>query len=150
LIDDIDEIDEPDDAAEGHVTGDADAVYRFSIDSTGSASQRPTGVNDQGPTIGRAPRSVFDRFAITTPTQISSAPAASTAAVHAIASQGARTACTAPARRLARNERNKLRRRVEHEPMICIRCGESFVPKGADAVTCSNRCRQAMHRKRNA
>jgi hypothetical protein len=58
--------------------------------------------------------------------------------------------CCADCRRLARNEKNKLRRRVEHEAMICIACGESFVPKRADAVTCSNRCRQAQYRRRNA
>jgi hypothetical protein len=56
--------------------------------------------------------------------------------------------CCADCKRLAKNHRNKLRRRVEHEPMICIECGESFVPRRADAVTCSNRCRQAAHRKR--
>jgi hypothetical protein len=34
--------------------------------------------------------------------------------------------------------------------MICIRCSRSFMPKRADAVTCSNKCRQALHRKRHA
>jgi hypothetical protein len=48
---------------------------------------------------------------------------------------------------LARNERNADRRRVEHEPRTCIECGRAFIPTRADAVTCSNRCRQAQHRK---
>lgn len=62
-------------------------------------------------------------------------------------SLNARTCC-ADCQRAVRNERNKLRRRVEHAPMICIKCGDPFVPKRADALTCSNRCRQALHRER--
>jgi hypothetical protein len=50
--------------------------------------------------------------------------------------------------RLRRNQRNAERRRVKHAPMACLVCGEAFVPKRADAVTCSNRCRQAAHRHR--
>jgi hypothetical protein len=45
--------------------------------------------------------------------------------------------------------RSKLRRRVTHEPMICIECGRTFIPKRADALTCSNKCRQARHRGHN-
>jgi hypothetical protein len=51
---------------------------------------------------------------------------------------------------LAKNKRNALRRRVEHTAMVCIVCGKSFIAKRADAVTCSNRCRQARHRERGA
>lgn len=54
----------------------------------------------------------------------------------------------AACQRAVRNQRNKLRRRVKHEPMTCIECGREFLPKRADAQTCSNRCRQAQHRKR--
>jgi hypothetical protein len=56
--------------------------------------------------------------------------------------------CCKTCQRLDRNSRNKLRRRVKHKPMTCIECGETFIPKRADAVTCSNKCRQAQHRKR--
>jgi hypothetical protein len=55
--------------------------------------------------------------------------------------------CCEDCRRLAKNKRNKLRRRIKHEPVTCIECGRSFIPKRADGVTCSNRCRQAQHRK---
>jgi hypothetical protein len=57
-------------------------------------------------------------------------------------------ACCFDCRRQAKNKRNAERRRVRHEPMTCIECGRAFTPKRADAVTCSNRCRQAQHRKR--
>jgi hypothetical protein len=59
-------------------------------------------------------------------------------------------ACCEVCRRQDRNHRNAVRRRVEHAPVICIECREPFVPKRTDAVTCSNRCRQAQHRKRLA
>jgi hypothetical protein len=39
-------------------------------------------------------------------------------------------------------------RRVQPNEKICARCQKSFVPKRDDAVTCSNRCRQALHRHR--
>jgi hypothetical protein len=55
--------------------------------------------------------------------------------------------CCDDCRRAKRNERNKLRRRVKQELRTCIECGRAFIPKRADAVTCSNRCRQARHRK---
>jgi hypothetical protein len=45
--------------------------------------------------------------------------------------------------REVKNERNKLRRRVKHEPIVFIECGRSFIPKRADALMCSNRCHQA-------
>ena len=39
-------------------------------------------------------------------------------------------------------------RRVRHEQIDCAVCGELFTPKRKDAVTCSNRCRQKLHRQR--
>jgi predicted nucleic acid-binding Zn ribbon protein len=52
------------------------------------------------------------------------------------------------AKRAARYKANNERRKVRHDPMNCSACGRSFVPKRTDAVTCSNRCRQALHRQR--
>jgi predicted nucleic acid-binding Zn ribbon protein len=46
-----------------------------------------------------------------------------------------------------RYRRNNLRRRVKPEPTTCIQCGELFAPRRADAQTCSNKCRQALHRE---
>jgi hypothetical protein len=54
--------------------------------------------------------------------------------------------CCDDCRALAILKRNAERRRVVHEPQTCIHCGESFMPKRADAATCSNKCRQATHR----
>jgi hypothetical protein len=58
--------------------------------------------------------------------------------------------CCADCERLAKNRRNRLRRRVEHVPRTCANpaCGKTFIPGRDDAVTCSNRCRQALHRER--
>jgi hypothetical protein len=61
--------------------------------------------------------------------------------------RNARTCCE-DCERLAKNKRNKLRRRVKHQPVTCIKCGRSFTPTRDDALTCSNRCRQALHRER--
>ena len=41
------------------------------------------------------------------------------------------------------------RRRVRHYEMACEVCGEMFVPKQSTAKTCSNRCRQKLHRERH-
>jgi hypothetical protein len=41
------------------------------------------------------------------------------------------------------------RRRVQHEEIKCMVCGESFISKRSDAKTCSNACRQAQHRARS-
>jgi predicted nucleic acid-binding Zn ribbon protein len=38
------------------------------------------------------------------------------------------------------------RRRIRHGAIACTVCNEVFVPKRADAKTCSNRCRQAAFR----
>jgi hypothetical protein len=67
--------------------------------------------------------------------------------LHWMPSLAAQTCCD-DCQRLATNKRNAERRRVTHAPMTCIECGRQFIPKRADAVTCSNRCRQAQHRKR--
>jgi hypothetical protein len=64
-------------------------------------------------------------------------------------SLNARTCC-ADCQRAVRNKRNNLRRRVKHAQMTCIQCGELFIPKRADAQTCSNKCRQALHRSSSA
>jgi hypothetical protein len=56
--------------------------------------------------------------------------------------------CCQVCQRQGRLARSAERRRVKHQPMICIECGNEFIPKRADAVTCSNKCRQAQHRKR--
>jgi hypothetical protein len=53
-------------------------------------------------------------------------------------------------RQLERNQRNNERRRVRPTPMTCVQCGGTFTPKRADALTCSNKCRQAAHRARRA
>ena len=56
--------------------------------------------------------------------------------------------CCTDCEHQAKLKRNAERRRVQHEPRICINCGRSFTPKRADAVTCSNRCRQRVYRSR--
>ena len=49
-------------------------------------------------------------------------------------------------RRLARNEANKLRRRVVLKAKRCAACQNWFRPKRRDAMTCGDACRQALHR----
>jgi hypothetical protein len=39
-------------------------------------------------------------------------------------------------------------KRKRHRPIICMECGKTFTPTRADAVTCSNRCRQRRQRRR--
>jgi hypothetical protein len=46
------------------------------------------------------------------------------------------------------DRRSKLRRRVKHQQITCRICADLFIPKRADAVTCSNKCRQELHRRR--
>jgi hypothetical protein len=58
--------------------------------------------------------------------------------------------CCDNCRTAHRLESNKLRRRVKPKPKTCLKCGESFTPTRADAVTCSNACRQALHRERTS
>jgi hypothetical protein len=43
----------------------------------------------------------------------------------------------------------KARRRVEHQPRQCDRCGETFTPTRADARYCTGACRQAAYRERH-
>ena len=56
--------------------------------------------------------------------------------------------CCDDCRRSMLNARARARRRVRHEQIDCAVCGELFTPKRNDAVTCSNRCRQKLHRQR--
>jgi predicted nucleic acid-binding Zn ribbon protein len=58
--------------------------------------------------------------------------------------------CCDDCRRAMLNARARVRRRVRHEPMHCAVCGRSFTPKRNDAVTCSNTCRQKLHRQRHS
>jgi hypothetical protein len=58
-------------------------------------------------------------------------------------------ACCTDCQRRDRLDRSKVRRRVVHKPKTCIICDQEFIPKRADARTCSNKCRQAWHRQRN-
>jgi hypothetical protein len=57
-----------------------------------------------------------------------------------------RTCCT-DCERTVRYRRNNQRRRIKPQTMTCSECGEAFEAR-AGALTCSNRCRQAAHRKR--
>jgi hypothetical protein len=59
--------------------------------------------------------------------------------------------CCERCARAHRTRKNKLRRRIpEHEPIACIVCGASFVPRRIDARTCSNKCRQRAFRAAQA
>jgi hypothetical protein len=44
---------------------------------------------------------------------------------------------------------NEAERPAAREAINCANCGEPFVPTRSDAKTCSNTCRQALHRSRN-
>jgi hypothetical protein len=57
--------------------------------------------------------------------------------------------CCSECRRKAEYQRATERRRVRHRKLARQECGEMFIPTRADAVTCSNRCRQRAHRKRH-
>jgi len=56
--------------------------------------------------------------------------------------------CCQACSRIAKIAQQKRARRVHHDERICKRCGELFIPKRADALTCSNGCRQALYRER--
>jgi predicted nucleic acid-binding Zn ribbon protein len=58
--------------------------------------------------------------------------------------------CCDDCRRSMLNARARARRRVRHQQIDCAVCGEPFTPKRNDAVTCSNRCRQKLHRQRHS
>jgi hypothetical protein len=58
--------------------------------------------------------------------------------------------CCDDCRRSLFNARARERRRVRHEPMHCAVCERPFTPKRNDAVTCSNTCRQSLHRQRHS
>jgi predicted nucleic acid-binding Zn ribbon protein len=64
-------------------------------------------------------------------------------------SDGQRVCCD-DCRRSMLNARARARRRVRHESMNCAVCGRSFTPTRSDAVTCSNTCRQKLHRQRHS
>jgi hypothetical protein len=42
----------------------------------------------------------------------------------------------------------KAKRHANRIPIACTSCGETFVPVRKDSKTCSNKCRQRMHRAR--
>jgi hypothetical protein len=58
--------------------------------------------------------------------------------------------CCAQCLRQATLRRANERRRVRHAEMACAACGEMFIPTQSTAKTCSNRCRQKLHRERAA
>jgi hypothetical protein len=58
--------------------------------------------------------------------------------------------CCAACLRTATRRRNNERRRVRHQPMRCVVCRAEFVPTQSTAKTCSNKCRQALHRRRHS
>jgi len=39
-------------------------------------------------------------------------------------------------------------RRVRHREIACEVCGDMFMPKQSTAKTCSDKCRQRLHRQR--
>jgi hypothetical protein len=57
-----------------------------------------------------------------------------------------RTCCRA-CNYLAALARSNIRRRVTHEPMACVVCGEMFTPRRNDANTCGGKCRQKLYRE---
>jgi hypothetical protein len=42
----------------------------------------------------------------------------------------------------------KAKRHAKRFPIACASCGEMFIPVRTDTKTCSNKCRQRMHRAR--
>lgn len=60
-----------------------------------------------------------------------------------------RCCCEACFRKVS-NQRANARRRVCHDLVACEACGEMFTPRQSTARTCSNRCRQKLHRERSA
>ena len=59
------------------------------------------------------------------------------------------TCCAACFAKVER-EHDRERRRVHHRPTVCSVCEQEFTPTRSDQVTCSNRCRQKLHRQRHA
>ena len=57
--------------------------------------------------------------------------------------------CCAQCLHKATLRRANQRRRVRHHEMACEVCGTMFVPRQSTARTCSNRCRQKLHRQRH-
>jgi hypothetical protein len=52
------------------------------------------------------------------------------------------------ARWRARAAAAKAKRHANRSAMACASCGKIFIPARTDAKTCSNKCRQRMHRAR--
>jgi hypothetical protein len=57
--------------------------------------------------------------------------------------------CCKACSRIAKRAQAKLTRRVHHDERQCEACGQMFIPRRDDAVTCSSRCRQRLYRSRN-
>jgi hypothetical protein len=55
--------------------------------------------------------------------------------------------CSEQCRRALISQRAKAARAAKRSERPCDACGRLFMPTRADAKTCSNRCRQAAHRK---
>lgn len=47
-----------------------------------------------------------------------------------------------------RRKQRREKRRVKHDPIVCVVCGESFIPTRSDAKTCTGPCRVRLHRQR--
>jgi hypothetical protein len=58
--------------------------------------------------------------------------------------------CSEQCRRALISQRAKAARAAKRKERPCEACGRLFVPTRSDAKTCSNRCRQAAHRKRES
>jgi hypothetical protein len=56
--------------------------------------------------------------------------------------------CSSSCNKAARLKRLKDSRSLSRTERACLACGHQFVPTRADAKTCSNKCRQAMFRRR--
>jgi hypothetical protein len=57
--------------------------------------------------------------------------------------------CCADCDRMRIKRRDSERRRVRHDEITCEVCGDLFTQARSDAKTCSNRCRQRLHRRRD-
>jgi len=55
--------------------------------------------------------------------------------------------CCTDCHRALMRRRDRERKRVRHDEIICTECGKRFTPQRAGAETCSNRCRQARFRR---
>ena len=60
---------------------------------------------------------------------------------------GSGLTCTARCNRRAILDQAKAARHANRKPRTCPICAAEFIPKRDDAVTCSNKCRQALYRR---